>query len=472
MQVTETQNQGLSRQLKVVIPAAELDDRLDKRLAEMAPQVRLNGFRPGKVPVSFLKRTYGKSLMGEIVQEAVSESSQQAIDERELKAVAQPRIEVESAVDDVIAGKADLEYTLDVDLMPEFEPVDVKDLKLERLTVEASDEAIDEQIKRLAESQQTYKARGKTAKARENDQLTIDFEGKVGGEPFEGGTGGDVKIVLGQGRFLKEFEEQLQGAKTGEERTVTLTFPEDYGAAELAGKEAEFAVTVKEVAAPEEVAIDDEFAKQLGLESLDKLKEAMKERLGQEYAQMSRTRLKRTILDKLDEAHSFELPPGMVDSEFQQIWQQVERNLESEMKAEEKTEDELKAEYRKIAERRVRLGLVLAEIGRQSEVQVTQEEIAQAIAEQARGFPGQEQTVYRYYRENPGALDQLRAPLFEDKVIDYIIERAEVTNKPVTREELVKEIEELEGDTTYSGAMPGHSHDHDHDHDHDHEHDH
>src|SRR5262249_19876082 len=275
---------------------------------------------------------------------------------------------------------------------------------------------------KLAETQRTYKARAASAKAKDGDQLTIDFEGKVNGEPFDGGTGQDVRIVLGQGRFLKEFEEQLKGAKAEEEREVKLTFPADYGAAHLAGKDAVFAVKVKEVAAPEKVEIDEEFAKKLGIESLEKLKEAMKERIAQDYVQMSRAKLKRAILDKLDEFHSFDLPQGMVDSEFNAIWQQVAANLEEEKKAENKSEDELKTDYRKIAEGRVRLGLVLAELGRRNEIQVTQEEISRAMAEQARRLPGQEQQVYRYFRENPGALDQLRAPIYEEKVVDFIIE--------------------------------------------------
>ncbi|HXZ67124.1 MAG TPA: trigger factor, partial [Alphaproteobacteria bacterium] len=435
MQVTETGATGLLREFKVVIPATELDQRLDRRLIEMAPQVQLKGFRPGKVPVSFLKKTYGKSIMAEVVNQAVSETSQEAI--KEIKIATQPRINFnESALSEVVAGKSDLEYTIAVDVMPEFEPADIAGLKFERLTTDVSEAEIGEQLEKLAETQRTYKARGATAKAKDGDQLTIDFEGKVDGTNFDGGTGEDVRIVLGQGRFLKEFEEQLTGAKTGEEREVKLTFPKDYGAQHLAGKDAVFAVKVKEVAAPEKVAIDEEFAKKLGIDSLEKLKEAMKERIGQDYAQMSRAKLKRAILDKLDDLHSFDLPQGMVDSEFNAIWQQVLANLEEEKKTENKTEEELKTDYRKIAERRVRLGLVLAELGRRNEIQVTQEEISRAMAEQARRLPGQEQQVYRYFRENPGALDQLRAPLYEEKVIDFIIERSTVKDKTVSKEEL------------------------------------
>ncbi|MFZ1988564.1 MAG: trigger factor [Alphaproteobacteria bacterium] len=469
MQVTETGTAGLLREFKVVIPAMELDQRLDKRLLEMAPQVQMKGFRPGKVPISFLKKTYGKSIMAEVVNQAVSETSQEAI--KAIKIATQPRINFnEKVLPEVVAGKSDLEYTIAVDVMPEFEPADIAGLKFERLTTEVSDAEIMEQLEKLAETQRAYKARAANAKAKDGDQLTIDFEGKVDGANFDGGTGQDVRLVLGQGRFLKEFEEQLAGAKADEEREVKLTFPADYGATHLAGKDAVFAVKVKEVAAPEKVEIDEEFAKKLGIDSLEKLKEAMKERIAQDYAQMSRAKLKRAILDKLDELHSFDLPQAMVESEFGAIWQQVLANIEEEKKAENKTEDELKADYRKIGERRVRLGLVLAELGRRNEIQVTQEEISRAMAEQARRLPGQEQQVYRYFRENPGALDQLRAPLYEEKVVDFIIERSTVADKPVSKEELMKEMDGLDDNLTTAGHPREHEHDHDRDHDHDHAH--
>ena len=442
MQITETRSEGLSRQYKVTIDAAELDKRLDKKLKKMAPQVRLNGFRPGKVPVAFLKKTYGKSMMGEIVSEAVSETSQKALEERELKTATQPKIELSSEADEVIAGKADLEYTLDVDLMPEFEPAGLGELELERLTVEASEEDITESIQRLAESQKSYAPRDEGAKAEDGDQVKIDFVGSVDGEEFEGGKGEDVPLVLGAGQFIPGFEDQLIGSKSGDDVEVKVTFPEDYSATHLAGKDAVFAVAVKEVGAPEETKIDDELAKRFGLDDLDKLKEAMKERIEADYGNVSKNKMKRQILDKLDELHAFDLPEGMVGTEFDQIWRQVEPHLEEEKKNENKSEDEIRADYRKIAERRVRLGLVLAEIGRRNSIEVTQEELGRAMSGQASQFPGQEQQLYEFYRQNPQALDQLRAPIFEDKVIDFITEMATVTDKPVTKKELMADAED------------------------------
>lgn len=466
MEVTETTNEGLLRQYKVVVAAAELQGKLEEKLKEMQPRMRLNGFRPGKVPVSFLKKTYGKSMMGEIVQETLDGASAKTVEERSLKTAAKPRIELDSSmkVDEMIAGKADLLFTLAVDLMPEFEPADLKSLKFDRLTAEVTDEEMAAALDRLAASQRSFKPRGKTAKAKEGDQATIDFLGKIDGAAFEGGKGEDVAIVLGEGRFLKEFEEGLVGAKTGDEMTINLIFPKDYAARELAGKDAEFAVTVKEIAAPEKVEIDEEFAKKLGIESLEKLKDAVKDRLQRDYAAAGRAKLKRSILDKLDELHSFDLPRGMVDQEFNQIWQQLTPYLDQEMKAEGKSEVMLRADYHKIAQRRVRLGLLLAEIGRRNEIAVSQEEISRAMADEARKHPGQEQQVFKYYRDNPGAIDMLRAPLFEDKVIDYITEIATVKDKAVSKEELMKQIEDPD-------APPEAAHDHDHDHDH-HDHDH
>jgi trigger factor len=471
MEVTETGSEGLWREFKVVVGAQELQGRLEEKLKEMAPGLKLNGFRPGKVPVSYLKRAYGKSMMGEIVQETLDKTSQQTIEERSLKTAAKPRIELNAKmkVEEVIAGRADLEFTLAVDLMPEFEPAEVKGLKFERLTAVVSDQEIAEALERLAASQRSYKARGKTAKARAADQITIDFTGEIKGKPFEGGKGEDVQIVLGEGRFLKEFEEGLVGAKAGDAPEIKLTFPADYAAKELAGKDAVFAVTVKEIAAPEKVEIDEEFAKKFGLESLEKLKGAVKERIERDYSDAARGKLKRAILDKLDELHSFDLPRGMVDTEFNQIWKQLEPYLDAEMKTEGKSEVELRADYHKIAQRRVRLGLVLAEIGRRTAVQVTQEEISRAMAAEARRHPGQEQQVFKFYRENTGAIDMLRAPIFEDKVIDYIIERAAIKDKKVSKEELMKPIDEP---GVPAAAAEAQDHDHDHDHAHEPAHDH
>ena len=333
-----------------------------------------------------------------------------------------------------------------LEIMPEFEPVDPKTLKLERPTYEASDADLDEALTELAGQAKTYEdKKGKSVKAAEGDQLTIDFLGKLDGEPFEGGAAEDADLVIGSGRFIPGFEEQLTGAKVGEEKTIEVTFPENYQAAHLAGKKATFDIKVKAIKAEAESKIDDDFATRIGLESLDKLKELLKSNLDQQYAGAARFKLKRALLDQLDEAHDFPLPPKMVDAEFDGIWQQVEADKTAGRLPEEdaaKSDEDLKAEYRKIAERRVRLGLVLAEIGRANNVQVTDQELNAAILQEARNYPGQEQAVLNFYRQNPNAAAQMRAPIYEEKVVDLIVGVADVTDKPITKEELLKEEDE------------------------------
>jgi len=447
MQITETISEPLHREFTVVVGATDLDAKLTGKLAEMQPKIHLKGFRPGKAPVSFLKKTYGKSLMGEIVNDTINESSEQLLKEKEIKPATTPRVDFVNALDIVIAGKADLEFTMKVDLMPDFALANLSELKAERLVADVSDEAVEESLKRLAESQKSYTDKGAGAAAETGDAITIDFEGKIGGEAFEGGKAEDFDLTLGSGAFIPGFEDQLTGAKAGEERTVTVQFPENYGAANLAGKEAEFAVTVKAVKAPSEVPIDDELAKKVGLESLDVLKERVREQLRGEYARASRTHLKRRILDSLDAAHSFDLPGGMVQAEFDAIWAQVEAELKREGASPEdegKTEDDLKKEYRGIAERRVRLGLVLAKIGEQNAIAVTQDEVNRALATRARQFPGQEKQVVQYYTGNPQAMAELRVPLFEDKVIDFLGELIEVQDRKVAREILFLDPDDAE----------------------------
>lgn len=447
MQITETISEPLHREFTVVVGATDLDAKLTGKLAEMQPKIHLKGFRPGKAPVSFLKKTYGKSLMGEIVNDTINESSEQLLKEKEIKPATTPRVDFVNALDIVIAGKADLEFTMKVDLMPDFALANLSELKAERLVADVSDEAVEESLKRLAESQKSYTDKGAGAAAETGDAITIDFEGKIGGEAFEGGKAEDFDLTLGSGAFIPGFEDQLTGAKAGEERTVTVQFPENYGAANLAGKEAEFAVTVKAVKAPSEVPIDDELAKKVGLESLDVLKERVREQLRGEYARASRTHLKRRILDSLDAAHSFDLPGGMVQAEFDAIWAQVEAELKREGASPEdegKTEDDLKKEYRGIAERRVRLGLVLAKIGEQNAIAVTQDEVNRALATRARQFPGQEKQVIQYYTGNPQAMAELRVPLFEDKVIDFLGELIEVQDRKVAREILFLDPDDAE----------------------------
>lgn len=442
MEVTEKSAEGLDRRFLVKVSAAELDEKLIARLEEIKGQVHLKGFRKGKAPVSFLRKMYGKGVMGEIVQEIVTETSQKAFSERDLQPAAQPHPHFHSDMEEVIAGKSDLEYDVHAEILPTFEPMDVAELKLTRLVADVPEEDIEDSLKKVAEQQTSYADRGEGVKAEDGDMTVIDFVGSIDGEEFPGGKGEKVNLLLGSGSFIPGFEDQLIGVKIGDELTVKVSFPEDYTSEDLAGKDAEFEVKVLEVKAPEEVTIDDELAKKLGLDDLAALKERLTERIESEYKQLSRGHLKRALLDKLDAAHDFELPKGMVDAEFDQIWQQVEA-AERDEEDKDKTEDEMKAEYRKIAERRVRLGLVLAEIGKKADVQVPQEDLQREMINMARAYPGQEREVLEFYQKNPAAVQQLRAPLFEEKVVDYIFERAEVEEEKVSKEKL---MEDPEGD--------------------------
>ena len=438
MEVTEKSAEGLDRRFLVKVSAAELDEKLVARLMEIKNQVHLKGFRKGKAPVSFLKKMYGKGVMGEIVQEVVAESSQKAFTDRELQPASQPHPHFHSDMEEVIAGKADLEYDVHAEILPEIEPMDVSTLKLTRPVAEVPAKEIDDALKNVAAQQTAYAPRKATEKSKKDDMVSVDYVGRIDGEEFAGGKGEKVDIVLGSDTFIPGFEKQLIGAKSGEDVEVKVTFPEDYNANDLAGKDAVFDVTVIEVKAPEKVEIDDELAKKVGLESLEELKDRLKERIESEYKELSRGHLKRALLDQLDDAHSFDLPNGMVDAEFNQIWSQVEA-AERDEEDKDKTEDELKEEYRKIAERRVRLGLVLAEIGKRADVQVPQEDLQREMINMARAYPGQEREVLEFYQKNPAALQQLRAPLFEEKVVDYIVERAEVKDKKVSKEKLMED---------------------------------
>lgn len=446
MQVVEKSNEGLSRVIAVTIPVAELNEKLEARIKEVAPQMKLKGFRPGKVPASYVKKTFGRDFMGEIINASLNETSQGALEELKLRPAAPAEMNLTSDMDKVIAGQEDLAYEMSLEVMPEFTPVDPKTLKLTRPTYEASEEDLDEALKELASQAKSYEdKKGKTVKAAEGDQLTIDFLGKIDGEAFDGGAATDADLVIGSGRFIPGFEEQLKGAKVGEEKTIEVTFPEDYQAKHLAGKAATFDVTVKAIKAEVESTIDDEFAKRIGLESLDQLKELLKSNLNQQYAGATRFKLKRALLDILDEGHDFALPPKMVDAEFEGIWAQVSADKDAGQLPEEdakKSEDELKAEYKKIAERRVRLGLVLAEIGRANNVGVSDQELSNAIMAEARNYPGQEKMVLDFYRQNPNAAAQLRAPIYEEKVVDLIVSVAEVKDEAITKEELMKEEDE------------------------------
>jgi trigger factor len=443
MQISETLSQDLHKQFTVTVLASELDSRLNARLEEMKPKVNLKGFRPGKAPVSFLKKQFGKSIRGEIVEQAVSEGSQKVIADNKLKPALQPRVEPVGSVEDAVDGKSDLTFKVIVDLMPEFETTDPAKLAVERITADITDADVDEAVERLAKNVRNYVA--KDGAAEKDDMTVIDYEGSIDGVPFEGGKGSDFSLTLGSGTFIPGFEDGVIGAKAGESRDVKVTFPAEYHAPEMAGKDAIFAVTVKEVKAPEATAIDDELAKKLGLDDLETLKTRVREQLENDYKGASRMHLKRRVLDALDSAHDFPLPPAMVEHEFANIWAQVEEELKREGKTpadEGKTEDELKAEYRKIAERRVRLGLVLGKMGEQNGISVQNDEVQRAIMARARQFPGQEQQVFQFYAQNQQAQAEIRAPLFEDKVVDFIAELATVTDRKVDKDVLFADPED------------------------------
>jgi len=447
MQVVEKSTEGLSRVIAVTIPVAELNSKLDVKLKEVAPQMKLKGFRPGKVPVAHVKKTFGRDFMGEIINDTLNETSQKALDEVKVRPAAPAEMKLLSDMDKVIAGQEDLSYEMALEVMPDFTPADPKGLKLNRPTYEASEADLDEALTELAGQAKSYEDKtGKTVKAADGDEVTIDFLGKLDGEPFEGGAAEDTQLVIGSNRFIPGFEEQLKGAKVGDEKVLNVTFPEDYQAAHLAGKAVTFDVTVKAIKAEAPTVVDEDFAKRIGIESLDKLKELLKSNLDQQYANAARFKLKRALLDELDKAHDFALPPKMVEAEFEGIWQQVQADKDAGRLPEEdakKSEKKLKEEYHKIAERRVRLGLVLAEIGRANNVQVTDQELNSAIMQEARNYPGQERQVLDFYRQNPNAAAQMRAPIYEEKVCDLIFSTANVTDTPITKEELLKEDDDI-----------------------------
>ena len=445
MQITETLAEPLRREFTIVVDVKDLDERLTGRVAQMQPKIHMKGFRPGKAPVSFLKKAYRKSLMGEIVNEAINNSSEQVLKEKSLKPATTPRVDFVNPIENVLEGKADLEFTMKVDLMPDFTLANLSSLKAERLVADVDDEAVDEALGRLADSQKVYSDKGEGAVAETGDVITIDFKGSIDGEPFEGGARDGFDLTLGSGAFVPGFEDQLTGTKAGDERTVNVTFPENYGAAKLAGKPAEFAVKVHAVKSAAPVAIDDALAKQLGLDSLEILKDRVRDQLKSDYNRTSRTHMKRRILDSLDESHSFDLPKGMVDAEFDNIWRQVEAEMKREGTSAEdegKSEDELKVEYRGIAERRVRLGLVLAKVGEQNAITISQDEVNRALAARAQQYPGQEKQVIEFYTSNPQAMAEIRVPLFEDKVIDFLGELMEIKDHKVGREILFLDPDE------------------------------
>jgi trigger factor len=445
MQVTETLAEGLKHEFQISVPASDLDAKADARLVDLKEKVRLNGFRPGKVPVSHLKKVYGRSVMAETIDQTIRDTNSQIFTERGFRLATEPKITMpteQKDVEDILTGKSDLTYTVSIEVVPPIQLADFKSFSVEKPVAEVTDADVDEAIKRIADQSRAFAAKGEGAKADTGDRVTISFKGSINGTPFDGGTGENIPVTIGSNAFIPGFEEQLLGMAAGETRTLKVSFPKNYASEQLAGQPAEFETTATLIEAPQDTEINDEFAKTLGLESLDALKQAARERLTTEFAGAARQRVKRLLLDRLDESHQFEAPPSLVEEEFDLMWKSIKAEMESSGKTfadEDTTEEAAKEEYRKIADRRVRLGLVLSEIGEKNKITVTDDEVGRAVIERARQMPGREKEVWDYYRSNANALAQLRAPIYEDKVVDFILELANVTEKKVTRDDLYKD---------------------------------
>jgi trigger factor len=456
MQVTETRSEGLKREYRIVVPADEIEDEIKEKLDQLRSTVQIKGFRPGKVPLSLLRRRYGDTVLSEVIKEAVTRTSQQAVLDRGVRPALPPEIEV-----DKVETGSDLEYTMSLEALPEIEPGDIKGLELTRLKAEVTEETVEKALERMAAEQRSFVAIEAERAAEKGDGVRIDFAGTIDGEAFEGGSGTDLNLELGSGGFLPGFEDQLVGVKAGDHLEVKVAFPEDYPGKHVAGKEAVFEVDVKEVLEREAVAVNDELAKRLGLDDLTSLRAALRERIERDYRRTARLRLKRELLDKLAESHHFEVPPGMAEREFDSIWRQIEQDMEKSgtgWDEAEQSEEETRADYRRIAERRVRLGLLLSEIGQRNNIVVPQEELNRAVMDQARRFPGQEQQVFDHFRDNPQAMNELQAPIYEEKVVDFIIEMAEVTDQAVSPEELFSDPDDgagAPGESTEAPVPPG-----------------
>lgn len=446
MQVVETLSQGLKREYKVTLAAGDLAARLEGQLNDLKAKVKINGFRPGKVPLTHLRKVYGRSVMAEIVETAVNEANGKIVEEHGLRLAQRPKVDFstdQAEIEKALEAKGDLAFSVALEVLPKFEVGAFDDITLERPVAEVGEEEVTRSLERLAERSRTYAE--KDGAAAKGDKVTMDFTGTIDGVEFEGGAGTDTDIVLGSSSFIPGFEDQMDGIAAGQSRVVKVTFPEAYGAKHLAGKSAEFAVTAKKIAAPSDVALDDEMAKGFGLDSIDKLRENIRSNISADFARASRDKLKRKLLDALDKRYSFDLPEGLVGSEFNNIWAQVEAEQKQTGKSfadEDTTEEAARADYRKIAERRVRLGLLLAEVGEQTKVQVSDDEVTGALVERARQFPGQEKMVWDFYRKNPERMAEVRAPIFEEKVVDHIISLAKVTDLTVSKEDLFKPDDE------------------------------
>jgi len=479
MQVTETVNEGLKRSLKVVVEASELERDFSSRLGELSGQVRLKGFRPGKVPVGHLRRIYGKSVMAEVVQKKVDDTTKLALAERQLKPAYSPQIDLpqdQAELEKLMEGKGDLAFTMTFEIVPPIEVKDFGSIEIEKLGVDVTEEQVDEALKRIAAQHKSFEPKPEGAAAEKGDRAVISFVGKIEGEAFEGGSADDVPLELGSAQFIPGFEDQLIGARAGDTLAIKVEFPADYSVARLAGKPAVFDVQIKSIEAAKATAIDDALAKSLGLENLDALKTNVRARIAGENAQMSSMKLKRDVLDRLDAQYNFDLPQRLVDAEFDQIWSALQREMQQSGKSfadENTTEEEARSEYRAIANRRVRLGLLLGTVGERAGITISDEEMQRALIDRARQFPGQERKVIDYYRKNSNALLELRGPIFEQKVVDYIVAQTKVTERKVTREELAKAVEDdQEFHAFHDHDHEGHDHHHEHEHEHEHDHEH
>ena len=447
MQVKETLSEGLKREYEVVVSAADLDQRVNAKLDEIKDRVNIAGFRPGKVPMSHLKRVYGKSVMSEVIQQAVNDSNQKIVDDGKFKLAMEPKVtlaaEDEASVKQLIEGKSDLAFKVAMEILPKIEFSDFKKVKVTRPVTETTDADVDQALDKIAEANRQFEE--KQGKAEKGDQVTIDFKGAIDGVLFDGGAAEDAPLVLGSNTFIPGFEDQLIGVAAGDAKDVKVKFPAEYGAPDLAGKDAVFAINVKKVEKPKKTEINEEFAKSVGAENLAKLKDDVRDRISRDFKHVSRTKAKRSLLDALDGELKFQAPASLVEQEFDTVWKAVNNDLANRKITwadEDTTEEEAKAEYQRIADRRVRLGLAIAELGEKNNIQVSEDEITRAIVEQARQYPGQEQQVWDMFRKNPQALAGIRAPLFEDKVIDFILELADVSEKKVSRDELLADDEE------------------------------
>ena len=435
MQVKELKNEGLQREYEVTIPANDIQEKADKKLDELAKTVKMDGFRPGKVPLKIVKQKYSGSVLGEVLENSVSESSQKLMDEKDIYPAVKPNIEV-SSFDE---GK-DLVYKISVEIYPDVPKIDYTKIKLEKSVVDVSEDDIKDSFDRLKKMQKNFVPVKKERAAKEGDAVLIDFEGKIDGVAFEGGAGKDFRLELGSGQFIPGFEDQLVGAKKGDKKVVKVSFPENYGSKDLAGKASEFDVTIHDVLENEEVEINDEFAKKFGLESLDKLKEEITKQIENDFAGLTRMNLKKDLFDSLDGVCDFEIPKSMFDLEYNSLSKSLEKAEEGkELSKKEKEEQE--KEYKSLSERRVRLGIVLADISRTNKLEVSEEELRKAVFEQARSYPGQEQQVIEFYQKNAQALEQLKGPILEDKAVDFILDKVSVSEKKVSSKELVEASE-------------------------------